>query len=433
MTINRRSFVGYLGAVGAGAALALESPAAAMLNSRTTLTPTAFANATGRVVVVGGGMAGTSAAKFLRLWGGPGLDVTLVDPNARYTSNIMSNLVLTGQRTLGSLRYARSALASSYGVQLITSSATAVDAAARQVRLADGSRLPYDRVVLAPGLRFDAIPGLTLADYTTRFPHAWQAGGQTTLLREQLLAMPAGGTFVMTIPAAPYRCPPGPYERASVIAAWLTANKPGSKVVVLDANPKILAEPVAFTESFTVIHKGTVEYVPNAVIDHIDPATKTVYTSAGAFRADVLNPIPPHRAGSIAARTGLVNVLDRWVGVDVLSYESTAVPGVHVLGDSIGTTQPKSGHMANAQAKVAADAIARLLSGRAVDPAPATSSACYSPITLTTASWLTGVFQYDPAAKAMAVKAIAEAPSITAQNYRDMTKWFTGLMNDTFR
>jgi sulfide dehydrogenase [flavocytochrome c] flavoprotein subunit len=314
----------------------------------------------------------------------------------------------------------------------VTAEARGVDAGARTVSLSDGSTLPYDRLVVAPGIVFDALPGLTTADYDTRFPHAWQAGPQTTLLRNQLLSMPAGGTFVMTIPAAPYRCPPGPYERACLVADWLKVNKPGSKVVVLDANPKITAEPIAFTEAFTKTHAGVVQYVPNAVIDHVDAATRTVHTSAGNVRADVLNPIPPHRAGAIAQSVGLVNVNARWAGVDVLSYESTAVPNVHVLGDATGTTMPKSGHMANAQAKVAADAIGRLLSGKGVDPAPATTSACYSPITMTTASWLTGVFQYDGATKTMKTSVLSEAPSVSARNYKQMSKWFSGLMADTF-
>jgi hypothetical protein len=286
---------------------------------------------------------------------------------------------------------------------------------------------------VAPGLAFDALPGLTVSDYATRFPHAWSAGDQTTLLRDQLRAMPAGGTFVMTIPPAPYRCPPGPYERACLVADWLTKNKPGSTVVVLDANAKILAEPVNFGRAFNEIHAGVIQYVPNAVIDHIDPGTKTVYTSAGTFTADVLNPIPPHRAAGIARKAGLVNVDDRWAGVDVLSYESTARRGIHVLGDAIGTTMPKSGHMANAQGKVAADAIIRSLRGQAPDPAPATSSACFSPVTMSTASWLTAVFQYDAATRTMVPSASAEAPSISSRNYRDMSKWFDGLMDDSFR
>lgn len=430
MSVSRRTFVQSIGAVGIGSLLggvALRSTGALAAS-----VPTGT-GISGRVVVIGGGMAGTSAAKFLRLWGGDQVQVTLVEREAAYTSNIMSNGVLTGQTTIPALRYTHAALRSSYGVNLVTAEAKGIDTAARRVSLSNGSTLAYDRLVVAPGLAFDAIPGLTTADYDARFPHAWQAGPQTTLLRSQLQSMRSGGTFVMTIPAAPFRCPPGPYERAALVADWLKVNKPGSKVIVLDANPKIVAEPVAFTEAFATIHKGIVEYLPNAVLDHIDPATKKVYTSAGTFTADVLNPIPSHRAGVIAQNAGLVNVGGRWAGVDVLSYESSAAPNVHVLGDATGTTQPKSGHMANAQAKVAADAITRLLSGGGVDRTPVTSSACYSPVTMSTASWLTGVFQYDATSRTMKIVNMAEAPSISASNYRQMSKWFSGLMGDTFK
>lgn len=430
MNMNRRSFIQYLSALGVSLAAAetfFDSQAAAQ-----TSVPT-ISGVSGRVVVIGGGMGGASAAKFARLRGGTGVQVTLVEPNATYTSNIMSNLVLTGQRTLSSLSYSYSTLTSAYGIKVVQARATSVDVANRRVLLSNGTTLAYDRLILAPGIVFDAIPGLTLADYDTRFPHAWQAGAQTTLLRNQLTAMSAGGTFVMTIPAAPYRCPPGPYERAAVVADWLKRNKPGSKVIVLDANPKIMAEPVAFTEAFNVIHAGVVQYVPNAVIDHIDPATKTVYTSAGNFRADVLNPIPPHRAGKIAQDTGLVTVGGRWVGVDVLSYQSVAAPNVHVIGDAIGTTQPKSGHIANAEAKVAVDAITRLFGAKPLNQNPVTSSACYSPITASTASWLTAVYKYDPATQTMKVNQIGEAPSIDSKNYSMMSTWFNTLMADTFK
>ena len=438
MAISRRQFVQGLALAGAGSLAASPFASNALADrSRPTSTPTAPSVPTktgvsGRVVVIGGGMGGTSVAKYLRLWGGDKLNVTLVERSPAYTSNIMSNGVLTGQTTLSALQYRHATLASRYGVTVVNAQAQGIDSGAKKVTLSTGTSLTYDRLVVAPGLTFDAVPGLSVADYDTRFPHAWQAGPQTDFLRTQLLGMRPGGTVVMTIPPAPYRCPPGPYERACLIAAWLKINKPGSRVVILDANPKIMAESIAFTEAFTRIHADVITYVPNAVLDHIDPATKTVYTSALTVKADVLNPIPPHRAGTIAAQSGLVNVAGRWAGVDVLSYESSAVPGIHVIGDAIGTTMPKSGHVANAQAKVTADAITRIFSGRPLDSAPATSSACYSPITMSTASWLTGVYHYDPATKTMQLSKIAEAPSITAGNYQDMAKWFRGLMTDTF-
>lgn len=384
---------------------------------------------TGHVVVVGGGMGGATAAKFLRLWGGQNLKVTLIEKNPAYTSNILSNLVLNGQRSLASLDYSYAKLAANYGVSVVQGEVSGLDPVARQISLADGTRLSYDRVILAPGIDFDAMPGLD--NYDT-IVHAWQAGPQTAHLRDQLMAMPSGGNFVMTITAAPYRCPPGPYERACVVADYLKRNKPGSKVIILDANPAITAERATFELAFNSTHSGIVEYHPNVAISSIDPGTRLVQTSIGSIPASVLNPIPPHRAGRLVSAAGLANVNGRWAGVDVLSYESTAAAGVHIIGDASATTQPKAGHVANAEAKVCADAVIRMLSGQAPDPSPVTNSSCYSPITASTASWLTAIYHYDPASKTMKAYASGEASSVTSDNYDEMFDWFDNLMADTF-
>jgi sulfide dehydrogenase [flavocytochrome c] flavoprotein chain len=384
---------------------------------------------TAHVVVVGGGMGGATAAKFLRLWGGTNLRVTLIERNASYTSNILSNLVLNGQRTLSSLVFDYARLKSNHGVDIIQGDVVAIDPVTRRVSLGDGRVVNYDRLILAPGIEFDTMPGL--ADYGT-IAHAWQTGPQTTLLARQITSMPAGGSFVMTIPAAPYRCPPGPYERACVVADYLKRNKPGAKVIVLDANPAIAAERSTFELAFNSVHAGVIEYHPAVTIESIDPANRLTQTNLGSIAASVLNPIPPQRAGRLAREAGLVNVNDRWVGVDVLTYESTAQAGVHVIGDASATTQPKAGHIANAEAKVCVDAILRLLSGQAPDPAPVTSSACYSPITESTASWLTAIYHYDPASRTMKAFATGEAASITAGNHQDMFPWFNNLMADSF-
>jgi sulfide dehydrogenase [flavocytochrome c] flavoprotein subunit len=384
---------------------------------------------TGHVVVVGGGMGGATAAKFLRLWGGQNLKVTLIEKNPSYTSNILSNLVLNGQRSLASLDYSYAKLAANYGVNVVQGEVSGLDPVARQISLADGTRLSYDRVILAPGIDFDAMPGLD--NYDT-IVHAWQAGPQTVRLRDQLMAMPSGGNFVMTIPAAPYRCPPGPYERACVVADYLKRNKPGSKVIILDANPAITAERATFELAFNSTHSGIVEYHPNVAISSIDPVTRLVQTSIGSVPASVLNPIPPHRAGRLVSAAGLANVNGRWAGVDVLSYESTAAAGIHIIGDASATTQPKAGHIANAEAKVCADAVIRMLSGQTPDPSPVTNSSCYSPITASTASWLTAIYHYDPASKTMKAYASGEASSVTRDNYDEMFDWFDNLMADTF-
>jgi NADPH-dependent 2,4-dienoyl-CoA reductase/sulfur reductase-like enzyme len=238
----------------------------------------------------------------------------------------------------------------------------------------------------------------------------------------------------MTIPAKPYRCPPGPYERACVVADWLKKNRPGSKVIVLDANPGITAEVHTFTEAFNVTHAGVIEYYTGVAVNGVDAGTLTLTTSIGNVQGHVLNVIPPHRAGKVIAANGLADVGGRWTGVNVLSYETLAAPGVHVIGDAAATTQPKAGHIANQEAKVCADAITRLLGGLQPDPAPVTNSACYSPITADTASWLTAVYAYDPTTRTMQVVpgASGEANRPSKDNYEEMAKWFTTLMADSY-
>ena len=246
-------------------------------SSNTTLALASSGPVGKRVVVVGGGMAGMTAAKYLRLWGGTGVQVTLVEPDALYTSSIMSNLVLNGSRNIASLQFKRDALAAKYGVQFESGSVTAVNAASQTVSLTGGRALSYDRLVLAPGVSFDDAYGLTQADYDTRTPHAWRAGAQTTLLRNQIAAMRNGDVFVMTIPKSPYRCPPGPYERACVVADYLKKAKgPSCKVIVLDENLSIQAERHTFELAFSQIHAGIIQYVPGVTNIQVDAATKVV-------------------------------------------------------------------------------------------------------------------------------------------------------------
>ena len=392
----------------------------------------------GRVVVVGGGMAGATVAKFLRLWGGAGIDVTLIERETVYTSNILSNLVLNGNVAMNSLYFDYAKLRANYGVKVLQANVESIDPDRREVSYSQNGvpgRAAYDRLVVAPGIDFDFPTGLTTPEAQLAVPHAWKAGAQTLTLRDQLRAMAPGGTFILSIPAKPYRCPPGPYERACVVADWLKRNKPGSKVLVLDANPAITAEVATFTQAFNVTYRGIVTYVPNATVTSVDVASRIVSTTMGPFHGDVLNVIPPHRAGKVLAGTGLLNdAAGRFAMVDVLSYESTAIPGIHVLGDAAATTQPKAGHIANQEAKVCADAIIRAFAGLAPDPAPVTNSACYSPISATSASWLTAVFAYDPVSRTMvAVPASSgEANGPTGDHYQDMFVWFNTLMTDSF-
>ncbi len=439
--IDRRNFIKWAGVSG----IAFSSAGWSLLAHADTKTASSTTTATaavptntgikGRVVVIGGGMGGATVAKYLRLWGGTGVDVTLIERDSAYTSNIMSNLVLNGSRTIGSLQYGYGNLSSRYGVKVVKGEVLTIDPVGRKVALAGGASYAYDRLVIAPGVDFDILPGLETAAAQAKVPHAWKAGAQTTALHNMITAMPNGGVFVMSIPAKPYRCPPGPYERACIVADWLKTNRPGSKVIVLDANPGITAEVNAFTDAFNVVHAGVIEYHPGVSIASVDATTMTVNTSIGNIRGNVLNLIPPHRASKVISANGLTNTADgRWTAVDVLSYESKTAPGIHVIGDASATTQPKAGHIANQEAKVCADAILRLLSGQPLDPSPHTNSACYSPITATTASWLTANYRYDATTATMVPvpASSGEAAARSTKNFSEMGKWFTALMGDTF-
>lgn len=413
---------------------------------------------TGNIVVIGGGMAGVTAAKYLRLWGGTGINVTLVEPSLTYTSNIMSNLVLNNNRSVSSLGYGYTSLATKYGVVVKQATVQSINSHTKSVTLSDGTSLAYDRLVVAPGVDFMDAYGLTQSDYENKTPHAWRAGAQTELLRTQLANIPANGTFVMTIPKAPYRCPPGPYERACLVADFLKNYKgSASRVIVLDENASIQAEVDNFTYAFGNIHRGVIDYRPGVTNIQINPDTKVVgYVDqlgvSTTINANVVNPIPPHRAAGSAAggwlaSAGLNNSVSngvadgRWCVVDVLSYESTAVSNVHVIGDASSCGLPKAGHVANQEAKICADAIIRALGGQQPDSAPVANSACYSPITASTASWLTAVYQYDASSRKMVVAAnggvvagarATEAASITNANFQQMQVWFNTLMGDSF-
>jgi sulfide dehydrogenase [flavocytochrome c] flavoprotein chain len=394
-------------------------------------------DANGKVVVVGGGMAGTTVAKYLRLWGGTGLQVTLVEPNATYYSNIFSNMILTGERTLSQLSFNYSTLKSKYGVSVVGASVTTIDPVGKKVSLSNGPSLSYDKLVLAPGIDFLPLPMSGTSTAKNKIVHAWKAGAQTTNLQAQIQSMTSQDTFILTIPPKPYRCPPGPYERACVVADYLKRTKGGGKVIILDGNPGIQAEVENFTRAFNETHKSVITYVPGAVISSIDADTMTVNTSAGSFKGKVINAIPTHKAGNLVSNSaiGIANSADkRWAVVDVLTYESTLYKNIHIIGDSSATTQPKAGHIANAEAKVCADAIIHLLKGEVVNQKPVTNSSCFTPITQKTASWLSVVFKYDPVTRTMvpAGKGVTESQGATSENYEDMIKWFNNLMSDTF-
>ncbi|AEG92459.1 NAD(P)/FAD-dependent oxidoreductase [Ramlibacter tataouinensis] len=337
-----------------------------------------------RVVVVGGGYGGTTAAKYVRLLSDHKIDVVLIEPNEAFVSCPISNLVVGGSRQLGEITLPYTGLARHHGVTVVRDSARAVDTSRKTVTLAGGATIGYDKLVMSPGvdLMFDTVEGLQAAHAGGTVLHAWKAGPETVALRRQLQAMPDGGVFAITIPEAPYRCPPGPYERACQVAWYFKNAKPRSKVLVLDANADVTSKAALFRKVWAEQYKDIVEYRPQHKATAVDGRKGVVrFEVQDDEKADVLNVLPSMRAGLVAVQAGLNNQANsRWCGVDYLTFESTAAKDVHVLGDSIqiAPAMPKSGHMANSHAKVAAAALVARLSGWELNPAPMLNNTCYS-------------------------------------------------------
>ncbi len=336
-----------------------------------------------KVVVIGGGYGGATAAKYLRVWSAGTIEVTLVEPNASFISCPLSNLVLGGSKQLADITVPYDNLARRHGVRIVRDQAVAIDAERRIVTLAGGQQLSYDRLVVSPGIDFmwEQLPGMERPGAQERVLHGWKAGPQTLALRRQLEAMPDGGTYVLNIPQAPFRCPPGPYERACQVAHYFSRAKKKSKVLILDGNDDVISKGPLFKKAWVERYKDIIEYRPKFVATEIDAASNTVISDFGdKVQATVLNVIPPQRAGKIAAQAGLANMNRRWCEVDFLTFESTQAKNIHVLGDAvqIAPLMPKSGHMANQHAKVCAAAVVDLLQGRAPNPNPLLNNTCYS-------------------------------------------------------
>ena len=359
--LSRREFCGA--AVGA-AALAFPRPS--------------FAQAAARIVVVGGGFGGASCARALKQID-PKLQVTLVEPNRTFTACPFSNTVIAGLRSIEAQQFTYDKIAAD-GVTVIAQAATKIDPQARTAGLADGTSLAYDRLVLAPGidLRFDALPGYDEAA-AAKMPHAWKAGEQTLLLRKQLEAMDDGGLVVIAVPANPYRCPPGPYERACLIAYYLKTKKPRSKLLILDAKDTFSKQRL-FQNAWKELYPGLVEWISlsqGGKVNAVDSSTNTLITDFGNHTAQVANVIPPQRAGRIA---GIAGVADNtgWCAIDPVTFESKSVPNIHVIGDAcVAGAMPKSAFSANAQAKACAGAVTTLIAG-GTPAAPKLINTCYS-------------------------------------------------------
>jgi len=383
--LNRRDFLKL-----AGGATALSLAGCA--------TPSA---AKARVVVIGGGFGGATTAKYIRMWD-PAIDVVLVERNAMFTSCPMSNLVIGGNRRIDEIQRSYDGLRRR-GVEVVTAEVTAVDTGKRAVTIASGRELTYDRLVVSPGIDFmyGEIEGYESAFETNRVVHAWKAGPQTIELRRQLEQMNDGGVYLLSIPLAPYRCPPGPYERACQVAHYFKTSKPRSKVLVFDANQDITSKGPLFKRAWAELYKGIIDYHPQSKAIGVDGGTMTVKFEFESVKGNVLNVVPPQRAGDVAVKAGFVTHNNRWCDVDWMTCESKAAKNVHIVGDATlsAPLMPKSGHIANSQAKVCADAIVSLINGRAPSATPVMNNTCYSYVSDKEVIHVASVHQWDAAAK----------------------------------
>ncbi|HSH72410.1 MAG TPA: FCSD flavin-binding domain-containing protein [Methylophilaceae bacterium] len=417
MSINRRDFLKFSAA--SVAMSSLPQAKAASTNS-------------GRVLVIGGGYAGATAAKYLRLWSAGSIEVTVVEQAAQFVSCPVSNLVLGGSKSINDLTFGYDLLKSNHGINWHHAQVSTIDAALRKVHTNNGT-LAYDRLIIAPGIDFiyEQLPMLQSAEAQQQIPHAWKAGQQTLNLHKQLEAMPDGGVFVMSIPKAPYRCPPGPYERVCQVAFYLTNNKPKSKIIVLDANAEIVSKKALFTKAWAELYPGMIDYRPNSSVMEVDVTTRTVKTEFETVQSDVLNIIPSQRAGKPAQMAGVVNVDKRWCEVDFLTYESKTMPNIHVIGDAVSAALPKSAHMATSQAKVCASAIVAMMANQTPDPAPVFANTCYSYVSDTLAMHVANVYRYDEIKKIMVPAeggGVSDKPSVLEGSYAKA--WAQNIWSD---
>ena len=392
-----------------------------------------------KVVVIGGGYGGATAAKYVRLLSDYKIDVVLIEPQVAFVSCPISNLVLGGSKQMGDITTPYTGLSRNHGVTVVRDMASAIDTTKKTVTLGGGATIAYDKLVVSPGidLMYGSIEGLKEAQVAGQILQAWKAGAETVALRKQLEAMPDGGVYAITIPEAPYRCPPGPYERASVVAGYFKAVKPRSKVLILDANPDVTSKGPLFKKVWAEQYQGMVEYRGQHKATAVDAKAGVIrFDVQDDVKAHVINALPSMRAGAIAVQTGLNNMGNkRWCGVNYQTFESTAVKDVFVLGDSIqiAPAMPKSGHMANSHGKVAASAIVAQLAGWEVNPAPMLTNTCYSFVDNKNAIHVASVHEYVALEKTF--KAVAGSGGVSAapteQEGGYALSWASNIWADT--
>ena len=426
-SIKRRDFIKLMG--GTATLLATMSPLISCTSS----------TVSGRVIVVGGGFGGSTCAKYLHKFD-PTLSITLVEPAKEFVTCPFSNTVIGGTNKIQTITHNYNAQ-TARGINVVHASVTNIDANAKKINLDNGKTLEYDRLVLSPGIDFkwDKVEGMNAEDATS-IPHAWQGGSQTSILKQQLTAMPDGGVFIMVAPGNPFRCPPGPYERVSLIAHYFKQHKPKSKILILDAKEKFSKQPL-FTQGWDKLYPGMIEWVKGSAggkMETIDIANRTIHTELGnKHKGDVINLIPPQKAAAIAHTAGLTNS-DGWCPVNQRTFESNVFPAVHVIGDSsIAGKMPKSGFAANSQAKVCAAAIVSAIHDMKM-PDPSYVNTCYSLVSPDYGISVAAVYRYDETNGIYKVKGSGGVSPIDADDAfrqneaRYAQGWYDSITDDSF-
>ncbi|MBL0123175.1 MAG: FCSD flavin-binding domain-containing protein [Betaproteobacteria bacterium] len=427
MTIDRRNFLKLLGA-GAGAGSLYGCAGAPAVSVVSEILPK-----TGRrVVVIGGGYGGTIAAKYVRMYD-RSIEVVLIERNRQFVSCPFSNLYIGGiMKDLTPLTIGYDKLAANHGIKMVYDEVTAIDPAAKKV-VVRGGTIAYDQLIVSPGVdfRLDEIKGYDPKQTPDVMPHAWKAGEQTLLLRNQLVAMKDGGTVLITVPLTPYRCPPGPYERASMIAMYLKQAKPKSKLIVLDSNPDIVSKAGLFKKGWAKHYQGILEYRGAKKVTEVDTKSKTVLVEGlEAVTGDVINLIPPQRAGHIAVAAGLVGPDKNWCPVNPTTFESTIHKGIHVIGDaSIAGAMPKSGYSANSQAKACALNLVAAMNGKELTEFSGINT-CYSFITAKEAVEVTGVYKVDKGAIVAAAGSVGVSPDLSELEAIYAESWLKNILTE---
>lgn len=428
MTISRRDFVKATGALAAVSAIGF--PYIARAEAK-------------KVVVVGGGTGGATAAKYIKL-ADPSIDVTVIEPNETYYTCYFSNEVLSGERKLESLAVSYDGL-KAHGINIVYDKATGIDGEKKLVKTEGGKEFPYDRCIVSPGVSFlfDKIEGYS-EEVAEKLPHAWKAGAQTTLLRGQLEAMEDGGVVLIVAPPTPFRCPPGPYERASQIAMYFKAHKPKSKVLILDSN-QTFSKKAQFEKAWTTLYgfgteNSLIEWRegPDNKVVKVDPAAMSVETEFGdTVKGAVINVIPPQAAGQIAIDSGLADA-SGWCPVNQATFESSQVQGVHVIGDAvIAGPMPKSAYSANSQAKVTAAAVVALMSDKKPG-IPSYVNTCYSIVGPNYGLSVAGVYKLGPDGKIVSVEGsggitpVDAEPFALAREVQYAHSWYDNIVQDSF-